>query len=130
MQQSSFGKVLKILLLLVFFTFQMEKFSKMVKETTGIKSTKERKLTVMMFFVVFLYNVANTFIIVGAILDYLDVITEAFYIFKPIYSFLWVISSSANLFLYLYFNKTFRNNFISFFSCTKTNQNVLGICHQ
>ena len=129
MQQSSFGKVLKILLLLVFFTFQMEKFSKMVKETTGIKSTKERKLTVMMFSVVFLYIVANTFYIVGAMLHYLDVIAEAFYIFKPIYSFLWVISSSANLFLYLYFNKTFRNNFISIFSCTKTNQNVLGVCH-
>ena len=48
------------------------------------------------------------------------------------YSFLWVASSSANLFLYLHFNKTFRDNFISIFSCTKTvktNQNVLGTCH-
>ena len=46
------------------------------------------------------------------------------------YSFLWVVISSANLFLYLHFNKTFRDNFISIFSCTKsvkTNQNVLGI---
>ena len=97
----------------------------MVKETTGIHSTKEQKITMMMFGVVLLFIVANTFNIVLPILDFLDIIEDTFYIFHPIYSFAWVVNSSANLFLYLYFNKTFFDNFISIFSCFKTNPNVL-----
>ena len=97
----------------------------MVKETTGIYSKKERRMTMMMFGVVFLFIIANTYNIVLPILYFLDVIEETIYIFHPIYSFAWVVNSSANLFLYLYFNKTFRDNFISIFSCFKTNPNVL-----
>ena len=99
----------------------------MVKETTGINTTKERKLTMMMFSVVLLYIVANTYSIVGHILFFLHVSTETLlYIFHPIYSFAWVVNSSANLFFYLYFNKMFSDNFIAIFSCTKKNQNVLN----
>ena len=98
----------------------------MVKETTGINSTKERKMTMMMFGVVFLFIVANTYNIFLPILYFLDVIEDTFRIFHPIYSFAWVVNSSANLFLYLYFNKMFRDNFISIFSCSKTNSNVLN----
>ena len=96
----------------------------MVKETTGIRSTKEQKLTKMMFSVVLLYIVANTYTIVGAILYLLSI--EISHIFRPIYSFLWIVNSSANLFLYLYFNKTFSDNFIAIFSCNKTNTNDLN----
>ena len=95
----------------------------MVKETTGINNTKERKMTMMMFGVVFLFIVANTYNIFLPILYFLDVIEDTIHIFHPIYSFAWVVNSSANLFLYLYFNKTFRDNFISIFSCFKTNPN-------
>ena len=98
----------------------------MVKETAGINSTKERKLTMMMFCVVLLYIVANTYNIVRPILYFLHVGIETGYIFRPIYSLLWVVNSSANLFIYLYFNKMFHDNFIAIFSCTKTNQNVLN----
>ena len=104
----------------------MKKFSTMVKETTGINSTKEQKMTMMMFGVVLLFIVANTFNIVIPILDFLDIIEDTLYIFRPIYSFAWVVNSSANLFLYLYFNKMFRDNFISIFSCSKTNPNDLN----
>ena len=104
----------------------MKKFSTMVKETTGINSTKEQKMTMMMFGVVLLFIVANTFNIVIPILDFLDIIEDTLYIFHPIYSFAWVVNSSANLFFYLYFNKMFRNNFILIFSCSKTNSNVLN----
>ena len=104
----------------------MKRFTAMVKETTGHdNSTKQRKLTMMMFSVVLLFIVANTFNIVLPILYFLDVIEETIHIFHPIYSFAWVVNSSANLFLYLYFNKTFHDNFISIFSCFKTNPNVL-----
>ena len=106
--------------------FQMKRFSTMVKETTGINSTKERKLTMMMFCVVLLYIVANTYSIVGHILYFLHVSIETGYIFRPIHSLLWVVNSSANLFIYLYFNKTFRDSFIAIFSCNKTNPNVLN----
>ena len=98
----------------------------MVKETIGINSTKERKMTMMMFGVVFLFIVANTYNIFLPILYFLDVIEDTFRIFHPIYSFAWVVNSSANLFLYLYFNKMFRDNFISIFSCSKTNPNDLN----
>ena len=98
----------------------------MVKETTGIHSTKERKMTMMMFGVVLLFIVSNTFNIVFPIMDFLDIIEDSLYIFHPIYSFAWVVNSSANLFLYLYFNKMFRDNFISIFSCSKTNPNDLN----
>ena len=99
----------------------------MVKETTGHdNSTKERKLTMMMFSVVLLFMVANTFTMIGPILYVLHVSEETFYIFRPIYSFLWVVTSSANLFLYLYFNKKFRENFYAIFSSSKKNQNVLN----
>ena len=97
----------------------------MVKETTGIHSTKERKMTMMMFGVVLLFIVSNTFNIFFPIMDFLDIIEDSLYIFHPIYSFAWVVNSSANLCLYLYFNKMFRDNFISIFSCFKTNPNVL-----
>ena len=95
----------------------------MVKETTGIRSTKEQKLTKMMFSVVLFYIVANTYTLVGALLYLLSI--EMSHIFRPIYSFFFIINSSANLFLYLYFNKTFSDNFFAIFSCNKRNKNVL-----
>ena len=100
----------------------------MRKEMTGVdKRSRERKLTWMMFCVVILFILSNTHFLSHILLGTNCISEKTFSILRPIYSLLYVINSSANLFIYLYFNNKFRDHFIAIFSCTKKNQNVLTI---
>jgi hypothetical protein len=100
----------------------------MRKEMTGDdKRSRERKLTWMMFCVVILFILSNTHFLSHILLGTNCISEKTFSILRPIYSLLYVINSSANLFIYLYFNNKFRNHFIAIFSCTQKNQNVLTI---
>ena len=96
---------------------------------TGVvdKRSRERKLTLMMFCVVILFILSNTHFLSHILLGTNCISEKTFSILRPIYSLLYVINSSANLFIYLYFNNKFRDHFIAIFSCTKKNQNVLTI---
>ena len=91
------------------------------------KRSRERKLTWMMFCVVILFILSNTHFLSHILLGTNCISEKTFSILRPIYSLLYVINSSANLFIYLYFNNKFRNHFIAIFSCTPKNQNVLTI---
>ena len=100
----------------------------MRKEMTGVDNrSRERKLTWMMFCVVILFILSNTHFLSHILLGTNCISEKTFSILRPIYSLLYVINSSANLFIYLYFNNKFRNHFIAIFSCTPKNQNVLTI---
>ena len=102
--------------------------SSMRKEMTGVDNrSRERKLTWMMFCVVILFILSNTHFLSHILLGTNCISEKTFSILRPIYSLLYVINSSANLFIYLYFNNKFRNHFIAIFSCTPKNQNVLTI---
>ena len=108
------------------FFFQLKKFSLMVKETTGVdRRLRDRKLTLMMFSVVILFIVSNTSLLGYILIGTKSISEDTYAILRPISSLLFVVNSSANLFIYLYFNKKFRENFIAIFSCTKKTQNVL-----
>ena len=105
-----------------------EMTSSMRKEMTGVDNrSRERKLTWMMFCVVILFILSNTHFLSHILLGTNCISEKTFSILRPIYSLLYVINSSANLFIYLYFNNKFRNHFIAIFSCTPKNQNVLTI---
>ena len=100
----------------------------MRKEMTGVDNrSRERKLTWMMFCVVILFILSNMHFLSHILLGTNCISEKTFSILRPIYSLLYVINSSANLFIYLYFNNKFRNHFIAIFSCTPKNQNVLTI---
>ena len=102
--------------------------SSMRKEMTGVDNrSRERKLTWMMFCVVILFILSNTHFLSHILLGTNCISEKTFSILRPIYSLLYVINSSANLLIYLYFNNKFRNHFIAIFSCTPKNQNVLTI---
>ena len=91
------------------------------------KRSRERKLTWMMFCVVILFILSNTHFLSHILLGTNCISEKTFYILRPIYSLLYVINSSANLFIYLYFNNKFRHHFIAIFSCTKRNKNALNV---
>ena len=94
---------------------------------TGVeKGSRERKLTLMMFCVVLLSMLPNTSLLSHILLGTNFISENTFFILRPIYSFLYVVNSSANLLIYLSFNKKFRDNFIEIFACTKKDQNVLN----
>ena len=100
----------------------------MRKEMTGVdKRSRERKLTWMMFCVVILFILSNTHFLSHILLGTHCISEKTFFILRPIYSLLYVINSSANLFIYLYFNDKFRGHFIAIFSCTKKNKNALNV---
>ena len=96
---------------------------------TGVvdKRSRERKLTLMMFCVVILFILSNTHFLSHILLGTNCISEKTFFILRPIYSLLYVVNSSANLFIYLYFNNKFRGHFIAIFSCTKINQNALNV---
>ena len=98
----------------------------MKKEMTGVeKGSRERKLTWMMFSVVTLFILSNNHYL-SNFLRIINYISEnTYFILRPIYSLLGVVNSSANLFIYLYFNNKFRDHFVTIFSCNNKNQNVL-----
>ena len=89
--------------------------------TGAEKGSRERKLTRMMFCVVILFILSNTHFLSHILLGTNCISKNTFHILRPIYSLLFVVNSSANLFIYLYFNKKFRDRFIAIFSCTPTN---------
>ena len=94
---------------------------------TGVeKGSRERKLTLMMFCVVLLSMLPNTSLLSHILLGTNFISENTFFILRPIYSFLYVVNSSANLFIYLYFNNKFQGSFVTIFSCNKKNQNVLN----
>ena len=94
----------------------------MKKEMTGVeKGSRERNLTWTMFCVVILFILSNTHFVSHILLGTNCIGEKTFYILRPIYSLLFVVNSSANLFIYLYFNNKFRDHFIEIFSCTPTN---------
>ena len=94
---------------------------------TGVEnSSRERKLTWMMFSVVILFIFSNTSLLTEILFGNNSISEETFDILHPISSLLYVVNSSANLFIYLYFNKKFRDNFIAIFACTTKDQNVLN----
>ena len=99
----------------------MRKFFAMVEETTGKdNSSKERRLTMMMFSVVVLFLISNTMCHVCVILLRKQVTsfdTDTF--LRPVYTFLQVVNSSVNIFFYAYFNSIFRQNLISLFDCVR-----------
>ena len=99
----------------------MRKFFAMVKETTGIdNASKERRLTMMMFSVVALFLISNTMVHVSTILYSEYVISfDTHTILFPFYTFFQVMNSSVNIFFYVYFNTTFRQNLISLFDCVR-----------
>ena len=93
---------------------------------TGVDNgSRERKLTRTMFCVVILSILYSTYFLIRILLATNCIGEKTFFILRPIYSLLFVINSSANLFIYLYFNKKFRDNFVTIFSCNKKNQNAL-----
>ena len=93
---------------------------------TGVDNgSRERKLTRTMFCVVILSILYSTYFLIRILLATNCISEKTFFILRPIYSLLFVINSSANLFIYLYFNNKFRHNFVKKFSCNKKNQNVL-----
>ena len=94
---------------------------------TGVdKRSRERKLTWMMFCVVILFILSNTHFLSHILLGTNSISEKTFFILRPIYSLLYVINSSANLFIYLYFNNKFRRHFIEIFSWNRINQNALN----
>jgi hypothetical protein len=94
----------------------------MRKEMTGVgERSRERKLTWMMFCVVILFILSNTHFLSHILLGTNCISEKTFFILRPIYSLLYVINSSVNLFIYIYYNDKFRGHFIAIFSCTKTN---------
>ena len=110
-----------------FVFFQLKKFSLRVKEMSGVEnSSRERELTWMMFSVVILYIFSNTSLLTGILFGTNTISEDTFNILRPISSLLYVVNSSTNLFIYLYFNKKFRDNFIAIFASTTKNQNVLN----
>ena len=93
---------------------------------TGVDNgSRERKLTRTMFCVVILSILYSTYFLIRILLATNCIGEKTFFILRPIYSLLFVINSSANLFIYLYFNNKFRDNFVTIFSCNKKNQNAL-----
>ena len=97
----------------------------MRKEMTGVgERSRERKLTWMMFCVVILFILSNTHFLSHILLGTNCISEKTFSILRPIYSLLFVVNSSANLFIYLYFNNKFCARFITIFSCTPKNQNT------
>ena len=74
-----------------------------------------------MFCVVILFILSNTHFLSHILLGTNCISEKTFSILRPIYSLLYVINSSVNLFIYIYFNNKFRGHFIAIFSCTKTN---------
>ena len=99
----------------------------MVKETTGVDHRlRDRKLTWMMFSVVILFIFSNASLMSSILIGTKSISEETYTILRPISCLLYVVNSSANLFIYLYFNKKFCDNFIAIFSCAKKNQNVLN----
>ena len=109
-----------------FIFFQLKKSSSTRKEMTGVDNgSRERKLTRTMFCVVILSILYSTYFFIRILLATNCISEKTFFILRPIYSLLFVINSSANLFIYLYFNNKFRDNFVTIFSCNKKNQNVL-----
>ena len=97
---------------------------------TGVDNgSRERKLTRTMFCVVILSILYSTYFLIRILLATNCIGEKTFFILRPIYSLLFVINSSANLFIYLYFNNKFRNKFrnkfVTIFSCNKKNQNAL-----
>ena len=93
----------------------------MKKEMTGVeKGSRERKLTWMMFCVVALSILSNTHFFSNFLMDINYITEKTYFILRPIYSLLFVVNSSANLFIYFYFNNKFRDHFIEIFSCTPT----------
>ena len=89
---------------------------------TGVDNgSRERKLTRTMFCVVILSILYSTYFLIRILLATNCIGEKTFFILRPIYSLLFVINSSANLFIYLYFNNKFRDHFIEIFSCTPTN---------
>ena len=106
--------------------FQLKKISSTRKEMTGVDNgSRERKLTRTMFCVVILSILYSTYFLIRILLATNCIGEKTFFILRPIYSLLFVINSSANLFIYLYFNNKFRANFVTIFSCNKNNQHVL-----
>ena len=102
--------------------FQLKEFTSMKKEMTGVeKGSRERNLTWTMFCVVTLYILSNTHFFSNFLIHTNYIGEKTYFILRPIYSLLFVVNSSANLFIYLYFNNKFRDHFISIFSCTPTN---------
>ena len=99
----------------------MRKFFAMVKETTGIdNASKERRLTMMMFSVVGLFLISNTMVHLSTILYSEYVISfDTHNILRPFYTLFQVMNSSVNIFFYVYFNTTFRQNLISLFDCVR-----------
>ena len=94
---------------------------------TGVDNgSRERKLTRTMFCVVILPILYSTYFLIPILLATNCISEKTFFILRPIYSLLYVINSSANLFIYLYFNNKFRNHFIAIFCCTKKIQNILN----
>ena len=106
---------------MVYASFQMRKFFAMVKETTGKdNSSKERRLTMMMFSVVLLFLISNSMVHLSQILYSEYVISfDTHTILRPFYTFFQVLNSSVNIFLYAYFNSIFRQNLISLFDCVR-----------
>ena len=95
---------------------------------TGVDNgSRERKLTRTMFCVVILPILYSTYFLIRILLATNCISEKTFFILRPIYSLLYVINSSANLFIYLYFNNKFRHHFIAIFSCTKRNKNALNV---
>ena len=93
---------------------------------TGVgNGSRERKLTTMMFCVVILSILYSTYFLIRILLATNCISEKTFIFLRPIYSLLFVVNSSANLFIYLYFNNKFRDNFVTIFSCNKKNQNAL-----
>ena len=98
----------------------------MRKQITGVeKGSRERKLTWTMFCVVTLSILSNTNFLSNSLRSFNFISENTYFILRPMYSFLSVVNSSANLFIYLYFNNKFRDHFVAIFSCNKKNQNVL-----
>ena len=94
---------------------------------TGVDNgSRERKLTRTMFCVVILSILYSTYFLIRILLATNCIGEKTFFILRPIYSLLFVINSSANLFIYLYFNNKFQGSFVTIFSCNKRNQNVLN----
>ena len=99
----------------------MQKFFAMVKEATGKdNASKERRLTMMMFSVVAIFLISNTMVHLSTILYSEYVISfDTHNILRPFYTLFQVMNLSVNIFFYMYFNTTFRQNLISLFDCVR-----------
>ena len=87
--------------------------------------SRERNLTRTMFCVVLISIFYSTYFLIRILFAYNRISEKTFFVLRPIYSLLFVVNSSANLFIYLYFNNKFRDNFVTIFPCNKKNQNIL-----